>query len=148
MAQQEDSDLPQTQSQSHPLDEIFSQDADDGKDVWGRLIAKHKSFQNVGAYGLSNMHISHEFRLNIFCPIPDLTSEKFTAGRATSCDYSLQAPQIKQKLLVQMSKRHFQITRDLTQDDSPVYIQVMKKFNINCYTISYSFHDNSVGSVT
>lgn len=68
MAQQEDSDLPQTQSQSHPLDEIFSQDVDDGKDVWGRLIAKHKSFQNVGAYGLCNMHISHEFRLNIFCP--------------------------------------------------------------------------------
>lgn len=49
MAPEDDMDLPQTQSQSHNTqDQVFSQDADDGKDVWGRLIAKHKSFSNFG----------------------------------------------------------------------------------------------------
>lgn len=56
--------------------------------------------------------------------LPDLTMDEFTAGRATSCDYSLQEAEIKQKLLVQMSKRHFKITRDLKEIDSPVYIEV------------------------
>ncbi|XP_055295026.1 ovarian-specific serine/threonine-protein kinase Lok [Sitodiplosis mosellana] len=105
MAPEDDLDLPQTQSQSHNTqDQVFSQDADEGKDVWGRLIAKHKSFNNF-----------------------DLTSDTFTAGRATSCDYSLSAEQIKQKLLVQMSKRHFQITRNLTEVDSPVYIEDLSR---------------------
>lgn len=49
MASDEENDLPQTQSQSHNTDEqVFSQNADDGNDVWGRLVAKHKSFINVG----------------------------------------------------------------------------------------------------
>lgn len=44
-----DDELPQTQSQSHNTeDQVFSQEADDGKDVWGRLVAKNKSFNNVG----------------------------------------------------------------------------------------------------
>lgn len=49
MAPEDDVDLPQTQSQTQNIeDEVFSQQADDGKDVWGRLVAKHKSFQNFG----------------------------------------------------------------------------------------------------
>lgn len=58
--------------------------------------------------------------------LPDLTSDKFSVGRATSCDYNLVAADIKQKHLVQMSKKHFQITRDLTEMDSPVYIEVIE----------------------
>lgn len=50
--------------------------------------------------------------------------DEFTAGRATSCDYSFQEAEIKQKLLIQMSKRHFKITRKLSEIDSPVYIEV------------------------
>lgn len=61
--------------------------------------------------------------------ISDLTKDSFTVGRATNCDYSLQAPQIKQKLLVQMSKRHFQITKNLSDMDSPVYIEVIMEMN-------------------
>lgn len=57
----------------------------------------------------------------------ELTSESFTVGRATNCEYTLQAPDIKQKYLVQMSKRHFQITRDLSETDAPVYIEVKWK---------------------
>lgn len=53
MAPEEDMDLPQTQSQSHTQDQVFSQDADEGRDVWGRLIAKHKSFTSFGMYPLS-----------------------------------------------------------------------------------------------
>ncbi|XP_031624193.1 ovarian-specific serine/threonine-protein kinase Lok-like [Contarinia nasturtii] len=97
-------DLPQTQSQPLPDDEVFSQDADDGKDVWGRLVAKHKSFHNV-----------------------DLTNDTFVAGRASNCNYSLQAPEIKQKLLIQMSKQHFKISRDLAEMDSPVYIEDLSR---------------------
>lgn len=97
-----DEDLPQTQSQSHNTDEqVFSQNADDGSDVWGRLVAQQKSLRNF-----------------------DLTKDSFTIGRATNCDYCLQAPDIKQKNLVQISKRHFQITRDVREIDSPVYIEV------------------------
>lgn len=59
----------------------------------------------------------------------ELSHETFTVGRATSSDYSLQAQEIKQKLLVQMSKRHFQITRNLKEIDSPVYIEVSA---VNC----------------
>lgn len=56
MAPDEDLDLPQTQSQSHNTeDQVFSQDADEGKDVWGRLIAKHKSFRNFGMF-FSSLH--------------------------------------------------------------------------------------------
>lgn len=45
----DEENLPQTQSQSHYTDEqFFSQNADEGNDVWGRLVAKHKSFTNVG----------------------------------------------------------------------------------------------------
>ena len=57
--------------------------------------------------------------------LSDLTSEQFSVGRATSCDYNLVAADIKQKHLVQMSKKHFQITRDLTEMDNPVYIEVI-----------------------
>lgn len=49
MASDEDVELPPTQSQSHNTEEqIFSQNVDDGRDVWGRLVAKHKSFQVSG----------------------------------------------------------------------------------------------------
>lgn len=51
MASEDDVDLPQTQSQSHNTeDQIFSQNADEGRDVWGRLVAKHKLFQNYGKW--------------------------------------------------------------------------------------------------
>lgn len=63
--------------------------------------------------------------LAIFICLSDLTSEQFSVGRATSCDYNLVAADIKQKHLVQMSKKHFQITRDLTEMDNPVYIEVI-----------------------
>lgn len=51
MASEDDVDLPQTQSQSHNTEEpLFSQNADEGCDHWGRLVAKHKSFHNVGMF--------------------------------------------------------------------------------------------------
>lgn len=112
----EEIDLPQTQSQSHNTeDQVFSQNADDGSDVWGRLVAKQKAFRNY-----------------------DLTKESFTIGRATNCDYCLQAPDIKQKNLVQISKRHFQITRDVKEIDSPVFIEVswllvVEEYEKNCW---------------
>lgn len=54
MASEDDVDLPQTQSQSNNTDDqMFSQNADDGRDVWGRLVAKHKSFQNRGTFNLN-----------------------------------------------------------------------------------------------
>lgn len=53
MASEDDVDLPQTQSQSNNTeDQMFSQNADDGRDVWGRLVAKYKSFQNRGTFDL------------------------------------------------------------------------------------------------
>lgn len=57
--------------------------------------------------------------------IIDLTNETFSIGRANECDYILSAPNIKQKLLLQISKRHFVITRDLSDMTSPTYIQVI-----------------------
>lgn len=51
MAPEDDFDLPQTQSQScNTQEQNFSQNADEGCDHWGRLVAKHKSFHNVGMY--------------------------------------------------------------------------------------------------
>lgn len=52
MAPEDDLDLPNTQSQSLPEDIVFSQGTDEIGDVWGRLVAKHKSFHNVGTYFL------------------------------------------------------------------------------------------------
>lgn len=44
-------DLPQTQSQTYAVDEHqFSQNEDDGKDIWGRLVGKNHSFHDVGTY--------------------------------------------------------------------------------------------------
>lgn len=48
MASDEENDLPQTQSQSHNTEEQFSQNAEEGNDAWGRLMAKNKSFNTVG----------------------------------------------------------------------------------------------------
>lgn len=76
----------------------------------------------------SNVRLNFHCRVFFFHRIIlELTKDTFIVGRATSCDYSLQAPKIKQKLLVQMSKRHFQITRDLSDVESPVYIEVIHK---------------------
>lgn len=64
-------------------------------------------------------------KLIIFNFYSDLTNENFSIGRANSCDYCLSAPEVKQKLLLQMSKRHFTITRDLSDLSNPTYLQVI-----------------------
>lgn len=55
MAAEQDSELPQTQSQSNNLDETFSQLDENGPDAWGRLIHKYKSLKTVGRLTKSNI---------------------------------------------------------------------------------------------
>lgn len=54
----------------------------------------------------------------------DLVTEIFTVGRTENCDYDLDKSGLKRKLVLQMSKTHFKITRDLSATDNPVYIEV------------------------
>lgn len=54
MASEDDIEL--TQSQSHNTQDNFaSQNGEDENDVWGRLKAKHDSFQSVGKKILSQL---------------------------------------------------------------------------------------------
>lgn len=48
MATDYDNDLPQTQSQSHNLEETFSQLEDNQPNAWGRLTNKQKNVKTVG----------------------------------------------------------------------------------------------------
>lgn len=56
--------------------------------------------------------------------IKDLTTESYTVGRSVNCDYDLDKCGMKKKHVVQISKNHFKITRDLSAVDNPVYIEV------------------------
>lgn len=56
--------------------------------------------------------------------IKDLTTATYTVGRSASCDYDLDKCGMKPKHVVQISKKHFKITRDLSAVDNPVYIEV------------------------
>lgn len=62
----------------------------------------------------------------IYLLFADLSKNSFSIGRATTSEYCLKAPEIKQKLLLQMSKQHCHITRDLSDDSNPTYIEVSK----------------------
>lgn len=55
----------------------------------------------------------------------DLLNQTFSAGRANSCDYCFSAPKVPQKLLLQLSKVHFTITRDLSDSCNPAYLEVI-----------------------
>lgn len=58
----------------------------------------------------------------------DLINEVFTVGRSNKCDYDLDnggKGGLKEKHMVQTSKNHFKITRDLSSEDNPVYIEVL-----------------------
>lgn len=49
MSSEDDIELPQTQSQSlNTEDQDFSQNADEGREIWGQLKAKHKSLHDFG----------------------------------------------------------------------------------------------------
>lgn len=54
MASEDDIELTQTQSQSHNTqDNYFTQNGEEDKDIWGRLMAKHHSFRSVGTFRYS-----------------------------------------------------------------------------------------------
>lgn len=54
----------------------------------------------------------------------DLTNETFTAGRTNTSDYCFSAPEVPAKMLLQLSKEHFKITKDLSDLSNPAYIEV------------------------
>lgn len=84
---------------------------------------------------INRLNYDNQFQIR-FCSILDLTNESFTIGRSTRCDYTLRGPEIKSGRLSRMSKRHFQITRDLSRNNSPAYIGVIAK-RVENFIISF-----------
>lgn len=65
--------------------------------------------------------------------IKDLTTDTYTVGRSAKCNYDLDnggEGGMKPKHLVQISKNHFKLTRDLSALDNPVYIEVQYLYTI------------------
>lgn len=138
MTSENDYELPQTQSQSNNLDETFSQLDENCPEAWGRLTNKNRALRTVGALNenallaqnIQTLCDAQPFLISTFF-IQDLRNDSYTVGRSASCDYDLDKCGIKEKLLVQISKNHFKITRDLSAIDNPVYIEVV------CFTLKY-----------
>lgn len=54
----------------------------------------------------------------------DLTQSAFSAGRASDCDFRFVEGDIPTRKLNRLSKKHFHIVKDLSDINSPAFIEV------------------------
>lgn len=106
--------------------------------VWSRLIALKPSFKNFGTnifmhtfnkFFSKVLNFTHSisdiqfFNWHMYM-ISDLVTGSCTIGRGPECDYQIE----KLNNLVQLSRTHFRITKNMMDINSPVYIQVSCAF--------------------
>lgn len=121
MASDDELDPTQTQSQTNGEPNLYLNDETELRDIWGQLIAKNKPMLN---YGENQAIECQKIIYQLLIYFADLVNDTFSAGRANNCDYCFSAPNVPSKLLLQTSKVHFTITKDLKDASNPIYLEV------------------------